>query len=241
MRTGHSGNKVSAFQHDLDAGGTTEPQRSTRCDYDAQQGALDQPHRALTNPSDPALIPRVRRDTGAAQRRCGFNELGFAALHKDGRDIVRVRGCVKTCSEIHVITWSGNGRARHGGPLDLELHVGVLGRPRAVRGVAGLEVQVTVALDAAVPSGVLLRRGLASTRAETVPTLVLRETCGGGGGRRERWRDHLHADGGIAVLVVRLMTALDVVVVALRVLLRRDAGMEENAGCHSYIAHDHYA
>ena len=140
VRTGHSGNKVSAFQRALDAGGTAEPQRSTRCDYGAQQGALDQPHRALTNPSDPALIPRVRRDTGAAQRRSGFNELGFPALHEDGRDIVRVRGCVKTCSEIHAITWSGNGRARHGGPLDLELHVGVLGRPRAVRGVAGLEV-----------------------------------------------------------------------------------------------------
>ena len=117
MRTGHSSNKVSALQHALDAGSTAEPQRSTRCDYGAQQGALDQPHRALTNPSDPALIPRVRRDTGAAQRRCGFNELGFTALHEDGRDIVRVRGCVKTCSEIHAITWSGNGRARHGGPL----------------------------------------------------------------------------------------------------------------------------
>ena len=140
VRTGHSGNKVSAFQRALDAGGTAEPQRSTRCDYGAQQGALGQPHRALTNPSDLALIPRVRRDTGAAQRRCGFNELGFTASHEDGRDIVRVRGCVKTCSEIHAIAWSGNGRARHGGPLDLELHVGVLGRPRAVRGVAGLEV-----------------------------------------------------------------------------------------------------
>ena len=69
MRTGHSGNKVSALQHALDAGGTAEPQRSTRCDYGAQQGALDQPHRALTLPSDPALIPRARRDTRAAQRR----------------------------------------------------------------------------------------------------------------------------------------------------------------------------
>ena len=46
---------------------------------------------------------------------------------------------------------------------------------------------------------------------ERVPTLVLRETCGGGGGRRERLRDHLHADGGIAVLVVRLMTVLVII------------------------------
>ena len=141
VRTGHSGNKVSAFQRALDAGGTAEPQRSTRCDYGAQQGALDQLHRALTNPSDPALIPRVRTQghrSGTATLR--FQRAGLPALHEDVRDIVRVRGCVKTCSEIHAITWSGNGRARHGGPLDLELHVGVLGRPRAVRGVAGLEV-----------------------------------------------------------------------------------------------------
>ena len=62
-----------------------------------------------------------------------------------------------------------------------------------------------------MPSGVLLCRGLASTRAETVPTLVLRETCGGAG-RRERRRDHVHADGGIAVCVVRLMTVLGVLV-----------------------------
>ena len=58
-----------------------------------------------------------------------------------------------------------------------------------------------------------------------MPTLVLRETCGGGGGRRERRRDHLHADGGIAVLVVRLMTVLDVVV-TLRVLLHRGVASE---------------
>ena len=44
---------------------------------------------------------------------------------------------------------------------------------------------------------------------------------------RERRRDHLHADGGIAVLVVRLMTVLDVVVtLPLRVLLRRDVVSE---------------
>jgi hypothetical protein len=52
--------------------------------------------------------------------------------------------------------------------------------------------------------------GLASTRAEKVPTLVLRETCGGG--RRERRRDHVHADDGIAVRVVRLITVLGVLV-----------------------------
>jgi hypothetical protein len=40
---------------------------------------------------------------------------------------------------------------------------------------------------------------------------------------RERRRDHLRADGGIAVGVVRLMTVLDVVVtLPSRVLLRRD-------------------
>ena len=60
-----------------------------------------------------------------------------------------------------------------------------------------------------------------------MPTLVLRETCGGGGGggRRERRRDHLHADGGIAVLVVSLMTVLDVVV-TLRALLHRGVASE---------------
>ena len=79
MRTGHSGNKVSAFQRALDAGGNAEPQRSTRCDYGAQQGALDQPHRALTLPSDPALIPRARRDTRAAQRRAVSTS--WASLH----------------------------------------------------------------------------------------------------------------------------------------------------------------
>ena len=79
VHTGHSGNKVSAFQRDLDAGGTTEPQRSTRCDYGAQQGALDQPRRALTLPSDPALIPRARRDTRAAQRRAVSTS--WASLH----------------------------------------------------------------------------------------------------------------------------------------------------------------
>ena len=42
---------------------------------------------------------------------------------------------------------------------------------------------------------------------------------------RERRRDHLHADGGIAVLVVRLMTVLDAAV-TLRVLLRRDIASE---------------
>jgi len=42
---------------------------------------------------------------------------------------------------------------------------------------------------------------------------------------RERRRDHLHADGGIDVLVVRLMAVLDVVVM-LRVLLRRDVASE---------------
>ena len=63
----------------MDAGGTAEPQHSTRCDYSAQQGALDQPHRALILPSDPALIPRARRDTKAAQRRAVSTS--WASLH----------------------------------------------------------------------------------------------------------------------------------------------------------------
>ena len=58
-----------------------------------------------------------------------------------------------------------------------------------------------------------------------MPTLVLREACGGGGGRRERRRDHLHTDGGIAVIVVRLMTVIDIVV-TLRVLLHRSVASE---------------
>ena len=95
--------------------------------------------------ADPSLqtqfLSAGAQGTGAAQRRLDFNVLGFATLHEDGRDIVRVHCRVKTCSKIHAITWSGNGRARHGGPgLDLELHVGVLGRPGAVRCVAGLDV-----------------------------------------------------------------------------------------------------
>ena len=72
-------------------------------------------------------------------------------------------------------------RARHGGSsLDLELHVGVLGRPRAVQGGAGLVVRVSVVLDVVVPSRVLMRRGLASATAETAPHRRPRETCGGG-------------------------------------------------------------
>ena len=71
-------------------------------------------------------------------------------------------------------------RARpHGGPdLDLELHVGVLGRPLAVLGVAGLVVRVSAVLDVVVPSRVLLRRSLASANSKTAPARVLRETCG---------------------------------------------------------------
>ena len=77
-----------------------------------------------------------------------------------------------------------------------------------------------------MPSQVLLRRCRREhASGDCGPTLVLRETCGGGGGRRERRRDHLHADGGIAVLVVRLMTVLDIVV-TMRVLLRRDVASE---------------
>ena len=161
----------------LDAVGTAKLPCGTRCDCGAQQGAPGPTSPRAGPPFRPSTCSAACRDTGSAQRRCGFDELGFATLHEDGCDIVRVRCRVKTCSEIHAITWSGNGRARHGVPgIDLELHVGVLGRPRAVRGVARVEVHVTVALDTAVSSGVLLCRGLASTRAETVPTLVLRET-----------------------------------------------------------------
>ena len=88
VRTGRSGDKVSTCQHALDAVGTAEPQRSTRHGRGAQQGALDQPRRALTFPSDPALAPWACRDTGSAQRRRSFDELGFARLHEDGRDCV---------------------------------------------------------------------------------------------------------------------------------------------------------
>ena len=114
--------------------------------------------------------------------------------------------------------WSG---------LDIELHIGVLGRPRASFEVLlGLKSEYCQRLASACRRGSFCAAVAAVERAETVPTLVLRETCGGGGGgRRERRRDHLHTDGGIAVLVVRLMTVLDVVV-TLRVLLRRDVASE---------------
>ena len=49
---------------------------------------------------------------------------------------------------------------------------------------------------------------------------------GDGAHSRERRCDHLHADGGIAVLVVRLMTVLDVVVTLRVLLLRRDVVSE---------------
>jgi hypothetical protein len=72
-------------------------------------------------------------------------------------------------------------------------------------------------------------------RAEAAAYALSAEAVGGGRPRehasgdgahsRERRPDHLHADGGIAVLVVRLMTVLDVVV-TLRVLLRRDVVSE---------------
>ena len=41
----------------------------------------------------------ARRDTGSALRRIGFDELGSATLHDDGRDSVRVCRCVKKRSE----------------------------------------------------------------------------------------------------------------------------------------------
>jgi hypothetical protein len=74
-------------------------------------------------------------------------------------------------------------------------------------------------------------------RTEAAAYALSAEAVGGGRPRehasgdsahsRERRRDHLHADGGIAVLVVRLMAVLDVlVVVTLRVLLRRDVASE---------------
>jgi hypothetical protein len=149
-------------------------------------------------------------------------------LHEDGRDIVRVRCCVKTCSEIHAIAWSGNGRARHGGlALILSSISAFSAVPASFEVLLGLKSEYCQRLASACRRGSFCAAVAAVERAETVPTLVLRETCGGGGGggRRERRRDHLHADGGIAVLVVRLMTVLDVVV-TLRVLLRRDVASE---------------
>ena len=76
-------------------------------------------------------------------------------------------------------------------------------------------------------SRVLLRRCRREhASGDCVPTLVLHETFGGRRTRARR-RDHLRADGGIAVRVVRLMTVLDVVVtLPLRVLLRRDVASE---------------
>ena len=102
--------------------------------------------------------------------------------------------------------------------LDLELHVGVLGRPCAVRGAAGLVVRVVMVLDAAVGLRVLLRRGPASANVKTAPHRVLRETCGGGPTRAAP-RAHELGQGGGGV-VVGLLPVRDV---AMRscVLLRR--------------------
>jgi hypothetical protein len=58
VRTWRSGDKVSRYRRALDAGGSVQPLRHTCYGYGAQQGAPDQPRRALTLPSDPALAPR---------------------------------------------------------------------------------------------------------------------------------------------------------------------------------------
>ena len=109
--------------------------------------------------------------------------------------------------------------------FDLELHVGVSAVPAPFGVLLGLKSEHRQRLASSCRRGSFCAVVAASTRAETVPALVLRETCGGGGGRRERRRDYLYADGGIAVLVVCLMTVLDVVV-TLRVLLHRGVASE---------------
>jgi len=123
---------------------------------------------------------------------------------------VRVRCCVKTCSEIHAITWSGNGRARP--PwwpigLDLELHIGV-GR---VFGVVTVD-------EAVVRSNASLLRGTVSESVETASSHVPRRTVGEN--RQERRCDHLGSDGGAAGLIVGLMIVLDVKVASCMLLHR---------------------
>ena len=99
VRTGSSGNKVSTFRRVLDAVGTAKPPCNTHCDYGAQQGAPGPTSPRADPPLRPSTCSAARRDTGSAQRRCGFDELDFATLHEDGRDSVRWRRCVKKRSE----------------------------------------------------------------------------------------------------------------------------------------------
>ena len=122
VRTGRSGNKVRKFRRALDAGGSVKPLVShvlrLRC---AARRARPTSPRA-GSPFRSSTCSAARRDTGSALRRIGFHELGFATLHRDGRDRVRVRLCVKKHSEGHTRDQPGCGRARHDGPalLDLE-------------------------------------------------------------------------------------------------------------------------
>ena len=167
--------------------------RSTRYGYGAQQGAPGQYTARFPSLQTQFLLRGCAGTQERHQRRCGFDELGFAALHKDGRDSVRVLCCVSIVQFIEYTQSCGCGRAQG---LDLVLQAGVFSRPCAVRGAAGREVRVVMVFDAAVGSRVLLRRGPASANAKTAPHRVLRETCGGGRTRAAPRAHELGKGGG---------------------------------------------
>ena len=103
-RTGSAGNprRVLPGHFDarwpwLDTAGAAQHQQTTRYGYGEQHGLEDSPLRVLTLPADPAPAPRGTQETMAAQGVCGFDELGFATLHEDGRDSVWECRCVNKC------------------------------------------------------------------------------------------------------------------------------------------------
>ena len=79
----------SRLRRALDAFGAAGLYRTTRSSYGEQHGAAASLPRALTIISDQLSLCRHAGTQERHQRRCGFDELGFAALHKDGRDSVR--------------------------------------------------------------------------------------------------------------------------------------------------------
>ncbi len=145
VRTGRSGNKVSRTRRALDAGGSVKPLVShvlrLRC---AARRARPTSPRA-DPPFRPSTCSAARRDTQDLRSDAAVST-SWASLHCT-KTVVIMCECAVALKRVQKYTRSrgvGTGApARHGGPsigLDLELHIGVLGRPGAVRGVAGLEV-----------------------------------------------------------------------------------------------------